>query len=1144
MNSRFSRFGLVIALILLSTSMLWSQAGTGEVTGVVTDQQGAVVTNAKVDLVNQGTNEKRSTTTSGDGVYRFNAVPVGVYTLTIDAQGFQKVDIKNLTVTVAATTRNDAALKVGTAGTEVTVVEAGAAQVDTSDAQISNLVDKRVWEQMPLEVRSQNEFIGLLPGTNAIASNDTGRGNAVNGARTGAGNFMVEGFDNNDQGLGGGGALVGIGGAVTTISPDAVQEFRVISNNYSAEYGKAGGFVTDTVLKGGTNTWHGSAFEYNRIQALAANDFFSNRNGVKDSLVRNQFGFSLGGPIVKDRTFIFGSGEFHRLRQSAPVTAKSTTQDFLDFVSTGAFQTFIESDPNGFCVLNFGVACPGAFPNSATLGPIFTSLYAQQPFPLATNPATFEFNAQGMVTGDPFGFGFAPLVYPVPVYGDVTVGQGLALNQVRWSAKFDHRFNDNDQINVVYLFDDSDFTQEWSGSDTTVGVPLSSEGRAQNAGINWSHIFTSSLLNQFKLSWVRHTGNFPGDAASDAAGIPSIVTAFDPLTVGFGNASNLPQFFTDNQYSIKDDMSWVKGKHSFKWGGEYRRTQNASQFIAEKFGIFLPYDIENLVTDMTFGDEADLVTFGAPVIGSWFLAETSIDPTLVPADRPNYARGFRANEFALYVQDDWRVHPRLTLNLGARWEYFGPPHNNIPGLDSNFYFGPATTPIATASVNPFFPINDPSYARVATADFQQRNSDIWAKDWDNISPRFGFAWDVFGDAKFVLRGGYGIMYDRMYNNIFENIRFNPPHFCFCGFGTFINGVPGGALSSPGVYSVPFNNQAAFGNPLFAPVPSPRHMDENMETAYYQQYNFGLQYQLFKDYVLETNYIGTLGRKLIGIVNVNTFNGRTGGGDSTRPNPNIGNDNMRTNAFSSNYNALQVTLRKSYSYGLSFNTNYTYAKALDVLSDLFFNRTGLGPTNVQNIRQDYGPADFDVRHRFVTTVSYDLPFFKDNRWIGGWTVNSIITAQTGQPFSVNGSRDSNRDGASNDRATYLGPGSITNAITDNSPADGYLDPTMFALTGSAAAPCDPTDPVTLGLWCQGRTSRNALNGPSYVNWDFGVAKKFKVTERMAFTFQANFFNLLNHTNFARPSGNFSSGSFGRSTSDFGPRVTQLALRFDF
>jgi hypothetical protein len=255
--------------------------------------------------------------------------------------------------------------------------------VQTEDSSVSQLIDRRVWESIPLETRSQNELINLVAGAEPEIFAGTGRGAAVNGARTGTGNYLIEGADNNDQGLGGA-ALLGPGGANTTISPDAIQEYRVITNDFPAEYGKAGGFVTDTVLKSGTNQVHGSAFEYNRIQALAANDF-SNRAHQIDHLVRNQFGGSLGGPITKDRTFFYATGELHRLRQASPTTADGTTPVFVNFVGSGAFEKFMESDPNGYCVMNLGAACPGAFNHSATLGPIFQQLQAQEPgsFPLA-----------------------------------------------------------------------------------------------------------------------------------------------------------------------------------------------------------------------------------------------------------------------------------------------------------------------------------------------------------------------------------------------------------------------------------------------------------------------------------------------------------------------------------------------------------------------------------------------------------------------------------------------------------------------------------------------------------------------------------------------------------------------------------------
>ncbi|MBZ5705474.1 MAG: TonB-dependent receptor, partial [Acidobacteriia bacterium] len=951
------------------------------------------------------------------------------------------------------------------------------------------------------------------------------------------------------------------------------------------------GFVTDTVLKSGTNQWHGSLFEYNRIQALAANSFFSNRSGTKDALVRNQFGGSVGGPIVKDKTFFYFTTEIHRRRQGTPLTADTVTPDFLNFVNTGEFENFVENDPGGICNnpalydAHFGAGagvvaapCPGAFAQSATLGPIFQNLLSSQAsrFPLCV-PGSASCPSSGLVFN---GFGpwdgpnandstvpFAGVTYPVPVMGLQTIAQPDKLDQTRYSVKFDHKLGNNDQINVAYLYDNADETTAFGGGQSFIGPDISVHGRAQNAGVTWSHTFSPTVLNQARMSYVRHTALFPADPSAFAGGIPALFTAFDPLGEGFGNASNLPQFFIENEFVYKDDLSVTKGKHNFKSGAEYRRTRNGSDFEADHFGNFAAYTVQDLVTDMRFNDNADAAVFtnlvGEPYAyyGSWFYAEAAIDPTKHPATRPNSVRGFRANEVAAYFQDDWRILPRLTLNLGVRWEYFGPPHNFQPNIDSNFYTGAPLTPILCGTppapcTNPFLPVGNPALASFATGTLQVKNSDIWHKDTNNWGPRFGFAYDTFGNQKLVIRGGAGVAYDRMYNNIFENIRFNPPFFCFCNFGAFINGVPGGGIETPGVYAVPFNNQAAFNDPTILPVlpkTSPRAIDQNLVTAYYEQANFGFQYEFMKDFVLETNYVGTWGRKLLGIINLNTFPGRSGAGfSSARPNPLVNNINLRTNGFASNYNALQVTLRKNYSHGLQLDANYTYAKALDQISDAFTPRgvaANLNPSDSLNTHLDYGPADFNVKHRFVFSFNYDLPLFKGNRWLGGWSTSGIATLQGGVPFSLTDSStsyDLNRNGTFNDRISYIGTGSITHALTGGSAANGFFDTTLFAPTVCPAS-------VNDGRWCEGQavgqSNRNPLIGPSFQNVDFGVAKKFKITESAAIQFQANFFNLFNRTNFNLPNGDINNSNFGLSTSTLAPgaggaRVTQLALRFDF
>jgi hypothetical protein len=1152
---------VLLAFVVLALCVgAFAQGGTSELTGQVTDQTGAVVGGAPVKLSNTATGEVRTTVTTAAGTYRFPAVQVvGTYTLEVAPKGFKTEKVQDIVVTVGTIVTRDVKLEIGTTSEQVTV-EAGAQLVQTEDSAVSENIDRQVWTNMPLETRSQNEFMGLIAGSEPAseAMLGTDRGPAVNGTRSGSGNFMVEGFSNNDQGLGGASTVAGSGGALTTISPDAIQEYRVIDGTPSAEYGQAGGFVTDTVLKSGTNQWHGSLFEYNRIQALAANSWFSNEQGIEDHLVRNQFGGSVGGPIIKDKTFFYFTTEFHRLRTTSPLTGNTYTSDFVNFVNTGAFETFQENNAGGVCVILTGAPCPtGTLSGSATLGPVYSAENAVQTVVTcgtgtrACIPGTETAVAEGLYTGI-----FAGQTYPVPIYGETTVGQAENLNQTRYTVKMDHKLSAKDQLNGAYLYDNGDLVEPFGGNNT-FGPTLYNHTRAQTAGITWAHTFSPTVLNQARFSYVRHTGNFPGDPTVN--GMADSFTAFDVPAIGLGNASNLPQFFTENEFIYKDDVSIAHGKHNFKTGGEYRRTRNGSSFIAYFPGVNAFTDTENLLTDGTFNNQLETYLYGAPYYGSLYYANTSINP--VTGNRPVYYRGYRANEVGAYAQDDWRVSPRLTVNLGLRWEYFGPPHNFQPGLDANFYQGTPVTPIPTSSTNPFFPVDNAYVALFATGTVQQRNHDIWNKDLNNFGPRLGFAYDLLGNQKLVLRGGYGINYDRIYNNVFENIRFNPPFFAVGSLGTIGgNGQVVTPAQTAGVVSYPYA-----GLPVFAGLnpsdftPELRAMDQNLVTPYYEQVHLGFQYQIGKDMVVESNYVGTFGHKLTGIQDRNTYDGREVGGDNTLINPAYSAINFRNNCCDSSYHGWQTTLRKRFTNGLQFNANYTYSKGMDDISDAFSGKGSSGgfPTDQWNAHLDYGPADYNIKHRVVASYVYDLPFAKNNRWLGGWNFSGIMSVQTGADFSVNNpSIDSNGDGVFNDRAVYIGPGSIKNAIDHNiSPAHGYLVQNAAywgSLNGNTTGletgiPCTANG----GAWCNnGEMERNTLVGPGFFNWDMGFGKSIKINERAAFKFEANFFNMFNHPNFETPTTGLNASNFGQSTATFdnqqtgGPRITQLAIRFDF
>ncbi len=1206
-RSAWFRFSVLLFVLALCAGAAYAQGGgSGELTGQVTDPTGAVVSGVEVKLTNSATAAVRTTITTSDGIYRFSALPVvGTYTLEVAPKGFKSVKVQNVVISVGTITARDVKLEVG-ASTEQVTVEAGAQIVQTEDSSISQLIDRRVWENLPLQARNANDFINLVAG--AVPEQQAGgtfRGAAVNGTRTGGGNFLVEGVDNNEQGQGGVaicGTSCGQGGANTSISPEAIEEYRVILHDFSAEYGKSGGFVTDTVLKSGTNKWHGSLFEYNRIQALAANDWFSSTAGVKDRLVRNQFGGSIGGPIVKDKTFFYASAEEHRLRQTAPVSGPSMTQQFYNWVNSGQMASFVNSLP--ICADVGG--CPEL---PTTVGPLFQQMLTKWPLGLplvnssqdcTVNPdvncLSFDaYGANAAILGAPNQIGF----YPVPLYANATEGNSTPLNQFRFSIKADHNLGPNDRLNGTYLLEDLTTTSNFNGaSATSFGVPLDNPNRAQTAGITWTHTLSPTALNAFKIGYVRRTANFIGPGS---AGFPSIFTA-DPIVGGFGSSAGVPQFFTENQFQYKDDISITHGKHQLKFGGEFRRTRNGSTFSNDQFGTFASWGAEDLITDGVFTNAIDDALFGKYAYyygrGGWYYAGASVVPSTGKV--PDYYRGYRANEVAFYGQDDWRVNSRLTVNLGVRWEYFGPPRNFKSNIDSNVYFGSGVLPLpcpgaASGQCNPFFPVNNQSYAYEAGGTFQVRNTSIWNKDLNNFGPRVGFAWDVLGNQKLVLRSGFGVFYDRMYNNVFENIRFNPPYFADEVAGPTRSGAPVGPMISPGLFTLPFTpaNNARFIDPALFPAglpkPVPRHMDQNMVSPYYMQTSFGLQYAIAKDLVLESNYVGTLGRKLLGILNRNTFDGRlscptafapfppdsacalagfTNGFRTTRPNTLFNSDNARGNYYGSNYNALDLTLRKRFSHGLTFNASYTYSKALDELSDVFRtkNAGSISATDVQNIRNDYGPADFDIRHRIVASFNYDLPFFHGNKLLGGWTVNSIISWNTGSPIGlVDTGSDANANGVASDRPEFEGSGTVLNTISVKKTVgtknpDGSINPGSYQyFDGSKfghSSDCllNPAINTHSGLWCNPNTSRGSLPGPMYANVDFGISKSFKINERMAFRFDANFFDLLNHPNFENPGAgggggeNFNSSTFGQSTETYGDfgghRITQLAIRFDF
>jgi len=566
------------------------EAGLGALSGVVTDSTKATVAGAKVVLANPSIGYHKETTTNSEGAYSFSPLTVvGGYTVTVTAKGFSIGEVKNITTSVGTVITQNLTLTPGSEAQTIEVEAGSIEQVQVDTSSVSELIDNTIFADSPLSVRNQNSFVGLVAGA-APDTAGTGRGYAVNGARTGAGNFLLDGFDNNDQGLGGGAA----GGAVTTISPDAIEEYRVITSVPDAEYGRAGGFTTDTVLKSGTNHWHGSAFEYNRIQALAQNSWFSNFNGLRDHLVRNQFGGSIGGPIYKDKTFFYATLELQRRVNANPASFTGITQDFYNFVKSGAYEAWMEGTAQqntgvnpeaptdgsvgiGFCPQFLGTTCPGKFASVKTLGPVFVGNYAATPgeFPFAT--ANFTNEPTDLLL-DAYQASFLP----VNIYGTGNIISAETYKQNRGTMKIDHRLTNRDQLSFAYSLDPDNDIVSTGGGDSFPGPAELNYGGAQIFGATWDHTFSPSLLNIFKAGYLRHVRNF---AATGPQGTASTLSA-DSITTGFGKSDGFPQLFTENQFSYEDSLSWNKGKHALKGGFRFARTRNGSSFYNDVNGTY------------------------------------------------------------------------------------------------------------------------------------------------------------------------------------------------------------------------------------------------------------------------------------------------------------------------------------------------------------------------------------------------------------------------------------------------------------------------------------------------------------------------------------------------------------------------------
>ena len=1086
-------------LLALLTAAVFSitalaQTETGQIVGKVTDSQGAVIPGASVTIKSVNTGVERTGTTNHEGVYIVSNLQPGVYEVQIQAQGFG-TKTQQVNVTVGSQVSFTTQLSVGpVAGGTVNIIAGGGVEVNTRNQELSDVVSSNQIRELPTLTRNPYDLVslsgnvtpaGVSPaGSSAGFSNTRGVGYSINGQRASGTGILLDGGDNVDY------FTSGVGQSVPL---DSVQEFRVITSNFSAEYGRASGGIINVATKSGTNDFHGSAYEYYRGAALASNSYENNANNLpKGNFVRNQFGFSGGGPIKKDSLLFFANAEFLRLRSTLEQINFVPTPQLLA-LSAPATRNFFNAFPlanqiNGTILTVADVANElGLAPGNA-----FTSLPANLP-----------------------AFGQVRYRVPSDIEGDIAPS-ATPQNSYNLVGRLDWNRSSKVQLYGRYALESQDFFLGTNSFSPYLGFNTGSDAFNQNYLINLTYTFNSNMVSQSKFVYNRINGEQPLGAQPPApslylrgtrtriggflVALPGYLP-FDPgSAIPFGGPQNLFQFY--------QDFNYTRGNHQFRVGGSYihiqdNRTFGAFQNAVETLGGNNTQALDNFVNGLISSFQAAVDPQGK------FPGET----ITLPGGPPNFSRSNRYHEFALYFNDTWLLRQHLSLNLGLRYDYFGVQHNKDERLDSNFYFGAGATPQERIRQGNVLLAPDSLVGG------------LWEPDKNNFAPRLGAAWDVFGTGKTSVRGGYGIGYERNFGNVTFNVIQNPPNYAVVAITAGATpGFPAGSLPI-----TPLN-----GGPLVTPLAqvvlpptSLRQVQQNIRTAYAHFWSAGVQHELRPNMVTSITYTGSAGRNLYTLENTN----RPGSGavylGSPIPTARLNNQytgiNTRGQNGTSNYNAMVFDLTSSQleDWGLQFTARYTYGHSLDNLSTTFSesaNNFNLGLLDPFNPRLDYGNSDYDVRHRFGGSFTWAVPFkWFDSGWkqhaFGGWQVTGLYVQQTGPPFSVFDCTNATTAESACPRLIQTAP--LAFGQGHNLVADPFITNRYSFINLANQTPGTYVNPITgnsdFGPYPASMTGRNAFRGPGYWNFDMGAYRNFKITEQFKIQFRSEFYNFFNNSN---------------------------------
>jgi hypothetical protein len=1117
----------VIAIALTSSNAAGQQI-TGSIRGTVVDPSGAIVQSATVTAKQVETGLTRAVVTDRQGEYVLVELPIGHYHLEVHARGFQQYLQEGISLDVNETATVSIHLKVG-AETQRVQVQADADLVQSTVSSLGETVMQREILDLPLDGRNFSQLGLLQPGVvpltpGLLEAGGPARQNqayAVDGQRPESNNFLIDGADN---------ASSVDGGFVLKPPIDAIAEFKILSHNANAEFGRNTGSTTNIVTRSGANSFHGAAWEFLRNDAMDASDYFT--QGVQP-LKQNQFGATFGGPLVKDKTFFFAYYEGFRNRQgeSVPATLPSA------------------AERQG----NFGEQCapPASFDSSG-----LCSNAAEQ---LTFFGTPVPFNQMTLFTPiDPIATNLLPF-FPLPNQGEngFVATQTLSANNDQFGMRLDHYLSRADTLNFRYMFSAGPTTDPLSPIGANVpGFPVGEDDRAQNFVAQETHIFSPTIIGVARFSYLRnkflldqHLNN-ESPAALGFEYAPTLSSAVGPPFIQIGGYAEVgdpitgPRNTFQNTFDLSGSLSWIHGRHELKFGGGYRRDQiNALQGIATN-GFFVFEGIPSF-EDFIYNDGFANFLSGNPVV---FLQGGG-----------NFAREIRDRAVDAYGQDTYKLRSNLTFNLGLRYELPFPSTENNNEVNL-FVPGAQSQVMPTAPAGLLYP-GDPGVP-----------AGLIPTQKTAFAPRVGVAWDPTKRGKTVISAAYGIFYEPYYTG------------------------EGGPLQDP-VSAPPFLKTQqisfpvnSFAKPFYTPDPFGQAFPEpmtllvvarNLHLPYAQDWNLNIQQSFGTDWLLQIGYVGTTGVRLPRFIEGNPpafvpgLDTTSAGCSVADPCLNSTESNVNNRRLysgctladppsscvyssvgeiasvsNSSYNALEASLRKRFSHGLSFLASYTWSHSIDDVSS--FNITGSAAQDIagendlaQNpfdLPAERGRSMFDSRQRFVLSYQWFLPWLQhSSNWygkvLGNWQLNGIFTAMSGTPFTVYDSADPSLQGQAPEITGFSAnrPNVIGNPNSGPRTAAEWFNVGAF----------QQLQPDPLGRFeVFGDEGRNAVQGPGYVNWDFSAFKNITLTESKELQFRGELFNVLNHVNFRLPVSDIESPTFGQIQQDVGPRVIQVALKFLF